>query len=222
MNNMSFSTLNTSFQRVVQQINYLWDPEPKNTEPMSAIWLLGQDYSSPTPPPAAAAATDAEIQSTWPRAFLDDFESRVWMTYRSDFEPIPRSPQGTQGMSIMTSVRAHLPAHSQGFTSDQGWGCMVRSGQCVLANALLVFRFGRGLYSLRAPQLLRPRDGPVLTSSGRQNGGKASAPMRRRSCWRSSPMTRPPPSRSTGSCARASCAIYTAASGSARRRQRSA
>ena len=150
MNNMSFSTLNTSFQRVVQQINYLWDPEPKNTEPMSTIWLLGQEYTPPRPPPAAAAtstpATDAEIQSAWPRAFLDDFESRVWMTYRSDFVPIPRSPQGTQGMSIMTSMRAHLPAHSLGFTSDQGWGCMVRSGQCVLANALLILRFGRGLY----------------------------------------------------------------------------
>jgi hypothetical protein len=221
---MSFSTLNTSFQRVVQQINYLWDPEPKNTEPMSAIWLLGQEYS-PTPSPAAAASnatTDAEIQSTWPRAFLDDFESRVWMTYRSDFVPIPRSPQGTQGMSIMTSVRAHLPAHSQGFTSDQGWGCMVRSGQCVLANALLVFRFGRGSYSLRKLQLLLSRGGPMLTSLGRQNGGKASAPTRRRSCWRSSPTTRPRPSRSTGSCTRVSCATYTAANGSARHQQRSA
>jgi cysteine protease ATG4 len=155
MNNMNFSSFNNGFQRV---IGYLWDPEPKNTDFMNSIWLLGQEYPSvslPPPPkpqnPDAAAATAhtpedelSEAQSTWPRAFLEDFESRVWMTYRNEFAPIPRSSQGTAGMSIMTAVRSQLPVHSHGFTSDQGWGCMIRSGQCVLANALFVLNFGRG------------------------------------------------------------------------------
>ncbi|KAF8533451.1 hypothetical protein BDD12DRAFT_946536 [Trichophaea hybrida] len=151
MNNMNFSSFNNGFQRV---IGYLWDPEPKNTDFMNSIWLLGQEYPSVAlpPPPKPQSSPDAthtpddelsEAQSTWPREFLEDFESRVWMTYRNEFSPIPRSYQGTAGMSIMTAVRSQLPVHSQGFTSDQGWGCMIRSGQCVLANALFVLNFGR-------------------------------------------------------------------------------
>ena len=71
------------------------------------------------------------------------------MTYRCEFAPIPRSVPGSAGLSLMTQVRSHLPVHAQGFTSDQGWGCMVRSGQCVLANALATLRFGRGSLSRR-------------------------------------------------------------------------
>ena len=152
MNSMSFSTLNTGFQRVV---SYLWDPEPKNTDPMHSIWLLGTHYPLPVPPPppsddapptaiTTTKPTPEASDDSWPAGFIADFESRIWMTYRSDFPPIPRNPQGTQGLSIMTTMRSHLPVHAQGFTSDQGWGCMVRSGQCVLANALFLLRFGRG------------------------------------------------------------------------------
>lgn len=157
MNNMNFSSFNTSLQRVVNTtIGYLWDPEPRNTDPMNSIWLLGSEYPSTTaapPPPQPAPEPShprtpeeelSEAQATWPRAFLEDFDSRVWMTYRSDFPPIPRSSQGTTGMSIMTNLRSHLPVHAQGFTSDQGWGCMVRSGQCVLANAIFFAQLGRG------------------------------------------------------------------------------
>ncbi|CCX16451.1 hypothetical protein FPQ18DRAFT_403188 [Pyronema domesticum] len=137
---MSFTTFNNSFQRV---IGYLWDPEPKNTDTMNSIWLLGQEYPSALPAPTTPVEDDlSEAQQTWPRAFLDDFNSRIWMTYRHDFPPIPRS-NSTAGMSIMTAVRAQLPVHAQGFTSDQGWGCMIRSGQCVLANALAILQFGR-------------------------------------------------------------------------------
>jgi cysteine protease ATG4 len=31
-----------------------------------------------------------------------------------------------------------------GFSSDTGWGCMIRSGQSLLANAILITRLGRG------------------------------------------------------------------------------
>lgn len=161
MNNMNFSSLNYSFQRVVNNtIGYLWDPEPRNTDQMNSIWLLGKEYPSaaqappPTPPslqsshPRTPEEELSEAQETWPRAFLEDFDSRIWMTYRNEFPPIPRSSQGTAGMSIMTNLRSHLPVHAQGFTSDQGWGCMVRSGQCVLANAMSTLRLGRGVLPL--------------------------------------------------------------------------
>ncbi|KAA8894136.1 hypothetical protein FN846DRAFT_443007 [Sphaerosporella brunnea] len=141
---MSFSTLHSISQRVV---SYLWDPEPKNTDPMTTIWLLGVEY----PPPSTNTSTNdavAEAATIWPPGFLADFESRIWLTYRSEFPAIPRSATAGGGgqigqLSLMTTMRSHLPANAAGFTSDQGWGCMIRSGQCVLANALQILQYGR-------------------------------------------------------------------------------
>ncbi len=39
-----------------------------------------------------------------------------------------------------------------GFSSDTGWGCMIRSGQSLLANALIINRLGRG--RLQRPPLV--------------------------------------------------------------------
>lgn len=82
----------------------------------------------------------------WPPAFLDDFESRVWMTYRTGFPTIPRSDDASANSKLSLSVRLKNQLGSaSGFTSDTGWGCMIRSGQCVLANALAIHRLGRGM-----------------------------------------------------------------------------
>ena len=64
------------------------------------------------------------------------------MTYRSGFTAIQKSqdPKATASMSFR--VRMQNLA-SPGFTSDTGFGCMIRSGQCILANALQVLRQGR-------------------------------------------------------------------------------
>ena len=79
----------------------------------------------------------------WPHAFLDDFESRIWMTYRSNFPPIPRSqdPAATSGMALAVRLRSFTD--KEGFSSDTGWGCMIRSGQSLLANALIMLQLGR-------------------------------------------------------------------------------
>lgn len=76
----------------------------------------------------------------WPPAFLDDFESRIWLTYRSGFPPIPRAPDSS---GITLSVRLRNLGEREGFTSDTGWGCMIRSGQSLLANALVMLQLGR-------------------------------------------------------------------------------
>lgn len=79
----------------------------------------------------------------WPSEFLDDVESRVWITYRDSFPPIPKSsdPAASAKMSFTTKLRNFT--NQTGFTSDTGWGCMIRSGQSLLANTIILNRLGR-------------------------------------------------------------------------------
>ncbi|KAM7463408.1 hypothetical protein LguiA_031529 [Lonicera macranthoides] len=82
----------------------------------SDIWLLGvcykiyQEGSSVDP-----VHTDGFF------AFVEDFSSRILMTYRKGFAAIGDSR----------------------YTSDVNWGCMLRSSQMLVAQALLLHRFGR-------------------------------------------------------------------------------
>ncbi|KAL8243924.1 hypothetical protein R6Q59_010182 [Mikania micrantha] len=79
----------------------------------------------------------------WPLPFLDDFESRIWMTYRSGFPPIPRSADPSASSSMTFAVRLRNLAEKDGFSTDTGWGCMIRSGQSMLANTLILLQQGR-------------------------------------------------------------------------------
>lgn len=106
-----------------------------------------------TPPDSNPGSVDSAVESVvdenrgWPPAFLDDFESKIWLTYRSNFPLIEKSedPKATASMSFAVRMRSQL-MEPTGFTSDTGWGCMIRSGQSLLANALVMLRMGRGSY----------------------------------------------------------------------------
>ena len=74
------------------------------------------------------------------------------MTYRTDFPPIPRGP-GSKGRPFNSPAAALQYAGKllsgqagDGFSSDVGWGCMIRSAQSVLANALISLHLGRGMF----------------------------------------------------------------------------
>jgi cysteine protease ATG4 len=88
--------------------------------------------------------TDRNDEGGWPPAFLDDFESRIWFTYRSNFTPISKSQDPKALVAMSFAVRLRQMASQEGFTSDTGWGCMIRTGQSLLANALIFLKFGRG------------------------------------------------------------------------------
>ena len=92
------------------------------------------------------AHKDVEGEETggWPTGFLDDYESRLWMTYRSGFQPIERSDDPEASASMSLTMRLKNLSDQGGFSSDSGWGCMIRSGQSLLANALLIWKLGRG------------------------------------------------------------------------------
>ncbi|RYO95908.1 hypothetical protein DL766_005828 [Monosporascus sp. MC13-8B] len=105
-----------------------------------------------TPPESTSSSLDsslayeeAPLDGGWPPAFLDDFESRIWMTYRSEFEPIAKSqdPKAVTALSFSMRLKSQL-SEQNGFSSDSGWGCMIRSGQSLLANAMVSQRLGRG------------------------------------------------------------------------------
>ncbi|CAA9962083.1 Peptidase family C54 protein [Pyrenophora teres f. maculata] len=128
-----------------------WKPTPNDTSPAGTStppsertddesWI--RTSIEETDRKEAPNGEDPAQYGNWPSAFLDDFESRIWMTYRSGFTPIQKSqdPKATSAMSFR--VRMQNLA-SPGFTSDTGFGCMIRSGQCILANALQILRLGR-------------------------------------------------------------------------------
>lgn len=120
----------------------------------------GPEIARPPNPPTNAPATPPDSTSSsfssslayddpasdggWPYGFINDFESKIWMTYRSEFEPIPRStnPQATSALSLSMRLKSQLGDQSP-FSSDSGWGCMIRSGQSLLANAIAMVRLGR-------------------------------------------------------------------------------
>ncbi|XP_021907058.1 cysteine protease ATG4 [Carica papaya] len=80
------------------------------------IWLLGVLYKISQDESSGEAAAGNGLL-----AFKQDFSSRILITYRKGFDPIGDSK----------------------FTSDVNWGCMLRSSQMLIAQALICHKLGR-------------------------------------------------------------------------------
>lgn len=149
---------------------------PESTQSTASSSSLPTNPANPTAttpvtPPDSSDSSFSSLASEekgeddgWPQAFVDDFESRIWMTYRSGFEPISRSsdPKATAALSFTMRLKT-LADQQSGFSSDTGWGCMIRSGQSLLANTLSLCDLGRGGFSQLPFSALRPCDENLLT-----------------------------------------------------------
>ncbi|KAI8983166.1 peptidase family C54-domain-containing protein [Trametes punicea] len=102
----------------------------------------------------ASSNPSKDPSKNWPPVFYADFTSRIWLTYRSQFFPIRDTTLAALDAELSNSPTG-LPSSpptkkwnwslggEKGWTTDAGWGCMLRTGQSLLANALLHLHLGR-------------------------------------------------------------------------------
>lgn len=125
------------FLTMWNNVKYNWTVKMKTSfSKESPVWLLGRCYhrklvAADSPDRAEVAAEAGAEAAPLPDrleggegldGFRIDFASRLWLTYRREFPLIG-------GSSL---------------TTDCGWGCMLRSGQMLIAQALVMHFLGRG------------------------------------------------------------------------------
>nr|ACJ73915.1 autophagy-related 4b variant 3 [Zea mays] len=92
--------------------------DASSTKPPSGSYAWSRILRRVSPEEEESGGSDSDSGHA---AFLEDFSSRIWITYRKGFDAIPGSK----------------------LTSDVNWGCMVRSSQMLVAQALIFHHLGR-------------------------------------------------------------------------------
>lgn len=82
--------------------------------------------------------------------FLIDCKTRIFFSYRTNFPPIEKSIDGPSPINLNVLFRDNIfntvnnvIYNPNSFTTDIGWGCMIRTGQSLLGNALQIVSLGR-------------------------------------------------------------------------------
>ncbi|XP_077391356.1 cysteine protease ATG4C isoform X1 [Festucalex cinctus] len=131
--------MKTKFLSVWHNVKYSWALKSKTSfSRNSPVLLLGKCYhfkveDDDNVSEACSEASDKDSVMGNIEDFRRDFGSRIWLTYREEFSPLPGSD----------------------LTSDCGWGCMLRAGQMMLAQALILHFLGRDWTWSEALQLQR-------------------------------------------------------------------
>ncbi|KAA0712931.1 Cysteine protease ATG4C [Triplophysa tibetana] len=141
--------LKSKFMSAWHNVKYSWALKTKTAfSRNSPVFLLGKCYhfqfldDESHAESCTAEASDDDVIAGNVDGFRRDFTSRVWLTYR---EEIPALPGST-------------------LTSDCGWGCTLRAGQMILAQALLLHILGRD-WTWPEAMTLEPLDTETWTSS---------------------------------------------------------
>ncbi|GAA6221321.1 cysteine protease ATG4C, partial [Lates japonicus] len=141
--------LKTKFLSVWHNVKYSWALKSKTSfSRNSPVLLLGKCYhfkvedDDDSLTEACYETSDEDFVMGNVEAFRKDFASRVWLTYREEFPPLPSST----------------------LTSDCGWGCMLRAGQMMLAQALTLHFLGRD-WTWSEALTLQPLDTETWTTT---------------------------------------------------------
>lgn len=132
-------------EQINRLLRYLHDPEPKN-ESKEPIVCLSKSYSDIEKAGSEVVSGTKE----WPRDFVVHQGSLFCFTYRTGFSKILRDPRHL-------SLGAWF--NNDGFTTDVGFGCMIRSAQTLLANVISTLQLGehwrRGALRDKEAEILR-------------------------------------------------------------------
>jgi cysteine protease ATG4 len=122
--------------------------------------------------PSNKHVTKHDPSANWPPVFYLDFTSRIWLTYRAQF-PIPIKDgrladlcgDGCELAAVAAAPSTGTPSMSKRawpwsgektWSTDSGWGCMLRTGQSLLANTLVHVHLGRGSLRFLSVDFLSP------------------------------------------------------------------
>lgn len=81
-------------------------------------------------------------------SITDKVKKLIWLSYRTGFQPIAKHEDGPYPLQFISSMVFNKNpflaqflsfVNNDFFTTDVGWGCMIRTSQSLLANALIKF-----------------------------------------------------------------------------------
>lgn len=140
---VSFDTPTADSKDIASAVN---DLKEKFLTNISSLFNLKNNFTSDKDVMENLLETNGENNNanrSWPEMFLKDVQSRAWLTYRCGFEPIAKDPNSPSNV-FSALIRGNFQdIGSEGFSTDAGWGCMIRTSQTLLANTLLTIHLGR-------------------------------------------------------------------------------